>query len=98
MGKLGDLWQQLKDLPDDDPRVPDIQKEINRIEQWMIDNGYKDDEPTKFGSITSELPHYPHHTGFVRFEDIKLLAEYNGLGINYNSDGSIHNCQKCENP
>ena len=36
MGKLADLWASLKTCPPD--RKPEIQKKINSIEKWMIDN------------------------------------------------------------
>lgn len=37
MGKLKDLWAELKDCKDE-IRKSDIQKKINSIEKWMIDN------------------------------------------------------------
>lgn len=95
MGKLSDLWQELKDMDYNDPRVVEVQKEINNTEQWMIEKGYKKDGLTKFSGVAGDSPHYPHHTGFIKFGDINLLSEYNELGINYNSDGSIHTCVKC---
>lgn len=83
-------------MDDDDPRIVEVQKEINSIEEWMIGKGIKKNgitQWTKFGKIT-EI--YPHHTGYVRFEDIHMVAELNGLGINYNQDGSIHTCTNCK--
>lgn len=95
MGKLADLWQQLKDLDYDDPRVIEVQQAINETEMWMISKGYKTDGITKFGNISGDSPLYPHHTGFIKLKDVELLAEYNELGLNYNLDGSVHVCSKC---
>ena len=38
MGKLSDLWKELGSAKPDD--IPRIQTEINRIEQYCIDNNY----------------------------------------------------------
>ena len=96
MGKLGDLWQQIRDMDFEDPRRVEVQKEINKVEQWMIDKGYKKDGLTQWGESGSKTSlSYPHHTGFVRFEDIHMVAELNGLGISYNADGSVHVCTNC---
>jgi len=37
MGKLSELRKELKDC-EDDVRIRDLEKEINKIEQWCIDN------------------------------------------------------------
>lgn len=95
MGKLADLWQQIRDMDDDDPRLPEVQKKINEVEQWMIDKGYKTDGITQWGKKSGDSNDYPHHTGFIRFEDIHMVAELNGLDVNYNPDGSVHKCDKC---
>ena len=39
MGKLGDLWQRLNGETDEQ-KIKDIQKEINRIESWCIENNF----------------------------------------------------------
>ncbi len=96
MGKLGDLWGQLRGMDIDDPRRQDVQKKINEIEQFMIKKGWKTDGITRWTSSiggTSDI--YPWHTGYVKLKDVSMVASLNGKGINYNSDGSIHNCQLC---
>ena len=95
MGKLAELWQQIKDMDYDDPRVPEVQKEINDVEEWMITKGYKTDGVTQWGKFSGNSNEYPHHTGFVRYEDISMIGDLNGLGISYNADGSVHICPKC---
>lgn len=77
MGKLGDLWQQIRDMDYDDPRREEVQKEINNVEQWMIDKGYKDDGITKWGDAGGTNIDYPYKTGYVKFDDIDKLPEYN---------------------
>ena len=79
----------------DDPRVPEIQKEINSIEEWMIGKGIKKEGLTQWGMGGGNAINYPHHTGYVKFKDIHLVGELNGLGINYNEDGSVHVCPNC---
>lgn len=97
MGKLRELRDELDQMEWDDPRRPEIQKKINGIEQWCIDNnkGFV----TKLTSWTQSgnggNPKYPWHTGFVNIRDIGMVASLNGIGINYNSDKSIHNCPDC---
>ena len=96
MGKLGDLWQQIRDMNWDDPRRNDVQKEINSIEEWMITKGIKKDGITQWGEMSGgNSIIYPHHTGYVRFEDISMVGELNGKGLHYNSDGSVHICPIC---
>lgn len=41
MGKLAELWTEYKKTPAKSQRKIDIQKEINKIERWMIGKGYK---------------------------------------------------------
>ncbi len=41
MGKLSDLWAELK-TTQNDVRKRDLQKEITRIEKWMIGNKLKE--------------------------------------------------------
>lgn len=93
------MREELENLEWDNPRREEIQKEINRIEQYCIDKGY--------GNITSLTiwnqtqgggnPDYPYHTGYVKIQDIGMVGELNGTGINYNRDKSVHHCQKCPN-
>mgnify|MGYP001577132046 CR=1 FL=1 len=98
MGKLRDLREELDGLNWDDPRREEIQKKINGIEQWCIDNGNK-------GNITKLTifsragdggnVKYPWHSGFVNIRDIGMIGIFNGTGINYNSDKSVHHCSDC---
>ena len=79
MGKLKDLWAELRitTLPS---RREELQKEINRIEQYCIDNGYADiTELTTWNQpITNDYetrfdnPRYPDKVGVVFFEDYNL--------------------------
>lgn len=85
------LFDKLDELPHDDPQVPGIQKRINEIEQWMIKKQYIK-HITNWGAFSDKSELYPFHTGYVNIEDIKLVASLNNKGINYNMDGSIHNC------
>ena len=97
MGKLSELWQMIKDMDEDDPRVPEVQQEINKVEKWMIEKGYKKDGVTQWGKTISINPNiYPHHTGYVKLEDVDLIGELNGLHINYDRDGNIHHCTNCK--
>ena len=65
MGKLSDLWAELK-TTQNDVRKRDLQKEITRIEKWMIGNKLKEPgtetnwsksrkEPSTGGCIHSSL-------------------------------------------
>src|SRR3990167_7728748 len=38
MGKLSDLWKSLQTCPPEN--VQEIRQQINRTEQWCIDNGF----------------------------------------------------------
>lgn len=97
LGKLKDLREQWEQMSWDDPRRPEIEKEINKIEQWCIDNnkGFVT-KLTVFGKQNGGGNNdYPWHTGFVNLRDIPMVAELNGKGIHYNSDGSVHVCKLC---
>lgn len=39
MGKLSDLWADMKATSDPD-KIKSIQEEINKVEQWCIDKGF----------------------------------------------------------
>lgn len=63
MGKLSELWQDLK-ATSDDVKKKEIQKKINDIEEWMIDN--------KFGSIKNKTDWSKQKTSKTyRFESVK---------------------------
>lgn len=96
MGKLTELREKLLTLDYDHPDVPEIQKEINRIEQWCIDNdkGYIK-SLTVWGKTNSDSQLYPWHVGVVYLEDIYMVGALNGKGINYEHDGKIHICDYC---
>lgn len=95
MGKLKDLWEELKTLDNDNPRKKEVQKEINDIEEWMIGRGLKKDGTTKwYDNIRSD--NYPWHSGAVYLEDLKLMSQYNSEHLNYNKDNSIHVCERCK--
>lgn len=96
IGKLADLWQNLRDTDFNDPKRADIQEEINKIERYMIKKGWKTDGETKwYDNEQSVSVLYPHHSGAVYFEDLYMVADLNGKGINYGSDGSVHVCEDC---
>jgi len=96
MSKLGDLWGQLRGMDIDDPRKIDVQKKINKIERYMINQKWKTDGITQWSNSTVGASSiYPWHTGYIKLKDIQMVGGMNGKGINYNSDGSIHNCQLC---
>lgn len=91
-GKLAELWGELKETDYDDPKRLDLQKEINKIERYCIDQGYEG-----FTSITnwnnnsnSTSNIYPWKSGVVYFDDIWMVGSLNGKNIDYNSDGSVH--------
>lgn len=99
MGKLRDLRDERDEMNWEDPRRIETEKEINRIEQYCIDNNYGG--VTKLTVWTKESSggclKYPWHTGFVNIRDIYMVAELNGKAINYNSDNSVHHCSDCVN-
>ena len=100
MGRsLAECRAELDQADWDDPNVGELQKEINRIEQWCIDN--KPEYGVKLTTFTQGRGggnlQYPWHTGYVNVRDIGMVGSLNGTGINYNQDKSIHLCQKCQN-
>jgi len=99
MGKLADLREQRENMSYDDPNRIHIEEEINKIEQWCIDSGkgFVTKLTTWTNEYGGECELYPHHTAFVDVRDIWMVGELNGKGISYNSDKSIHHCQKCPN-
>lgn len=70
MGRLSELWSLLKEMEADDPRRDDIQKQINDVEAWMIQKGYKKDGITKWGGYGNSK-NYPDRTGYIWYEDIE---------------------------
>lgn len=94
MGKLAELRDELYELENDNPRVPELQKEINKIEKWCIDNnpdwGVK---LSVWGNSSSKV--YPWHSGAVHLDDIYMVASLNGKGINLEHDGTAHLCDNC---
>ena len=104
MGKLKDLWGELRTTKDSVKRK-EIQKNINDIEQWMIDS--------KIGTITEktdwsntikyednfdkrfENPRYPWHTNVVYMEDVWMSASLNGGKGNLTLDKITHKCSEC---
>lgn len=96
MGKLRQYWDQLQSLDFDDPRRKDLQKKINDIEKWMIENKIGDiKETTKWNDSNKRNPEYPHHTGSVWFKDTYMLKEFNSKGLNVNKVGEPHKCDQC---
>ena len=68
MGKLKDLWAQLKDCKPEDRAL--IQKKINSIEEWMIKNKLTND---KGELIISELTDWNKNTKKTyRFESSRM--------------------------
>jgi len=89
MGKLAELRDQLDELSDWTTfEAKELQKEINKIEEWCVEKGFLKGI-TKWGNA-GEFDQYPWNSGAVFFEDIWMVGELNGKGINYNEDKSIH--------
>jgi len=88
-GSRQQLFAKLDELKPDDPQIPGIQKRINEIEKWMIKKEFIKHE-TKWGEFNDQSFLYPWGTGYVNFNDIKLVGALNNKGINYNLDGSVH--------
>lgn len=77
MSKLSNLWAELK-LTRDVSKKMELQKEINRIEQYCIDNGFAgitaltvwhDTGATGY-STRHSTPGYPENAGAVFINDI----------------------------
>ena len=66
MGKLSDLWEQLRTCPDH-KRI-ELEKKINSIETWMIDNN--------FGSIKDITDWSKKSVGSARPLDPPIGARY----------------------
>ncbi|NIU00412.1 MAG: hypothetical protein GWN01_05570 [Nitrosopumilaceae archaeon] len=95
IGKLRSLWEKLGQLDDDNPEKKEVQKEINRIEQFCIDKGFKGFTITRWND-TEENPQYPWHSGAIYFKDLWQVRDYNKKHINLEKDKTIHKCDKCE--
>ena len=80
---------------DDHDRIK-IEEEINKIEQWCIDNnnGFVT-KLTKWSNNNMANNTYPWHTGYIEVKDIWMVASLNGKGLNYNKDKTIHFCENC---
>lgn len=62
----------------DDPRRKDVQKKINDIEKWMIENKIGSiKEVTKWNDnkYMGMSESYPHNTGYIFFNDLYKLKE-----------------------
>lgn len=89
MGRLKDLWSELKSLDREDPKRKVLQAEINKIEKFCISKGYEGFAVTMWHDGNSS-PRYPFNNGAIWYDDIWQMAEFNRKGLNYNNDGSIH--------
>lgn len=97
MGKLRDLRERREQMDWDDPNRIALEEEINKIEQWCIDNnkGFVTKLTTWTNGLGGDNDLYPWHTGYIDVKDTWMVATLNGKGINYNSDKSIHICRNC---
>ena len=96
MGKLRDLRERREQMEWDDHDRIKVEEEINKIEQWCIDNnnGFVT-KLTKWSNNNMTNNTYPWHTGYIEVKDIWMVASLNGKGLNYNKDKSIHFCENC---
>jgi len=97
LGKLTELREHRENMDYDDPDRVAIEEEINKIEQWCIDNnkGYVTKLSTWSHGHGGDNLEYPWHTGYVDGRDIWMVGSLNGKGVNYNIDKSVHVCPKC---
>lgn len=96
MGKLRDLRERREQMEWDDHDRIKVEEEINKIEQWCIDNnnGFVT-KLTKWSNNNMANNTYPWHTGYIEVKDIWMVASLNGKGLNYNKDKTIHFCENC---
>ena len=96
MGKLRDLRDRREQMEWDDHDRIKIEEEINKIEQWCIDNnnGFVT-KLTKWSNNNMANNTYPWHTGYIEVKDTWMVASLNGKGLNYNKDKTIHFCENC---
>jgi len=96
MGKLRDLRERRDQMEWDDHDRIKIEEEINKIEQWCIDNnnGFVT-KLTKWSNNNMANNTYPWHTGYIEVKDTWMVASLNGKGLNYNKDKTIHFCENC---
>ena len=96
MGKLRDLRERREQMEWDDHDRINIEEEINKIEQWCIDNnnGFVT-KLTKWSNNNMANNTYPWHTGYIEVKDTWMVASLNGKGLNYNKDKTIHFCENC---
>ena len=97
MGKLRDLRERREQMEWDDPNRIALEEEINKIEQWCIDNnkGFVSKLTTWTNGLGGDNDLYPWHTGYIYVKDMWMVATLNGKGINYNFDKSIQICRNC---
>ena len=97
MGKLRDLRERREQMEWDDPNRIAIEEEINKIEQWCIDNnkGFVTKLTTWTNGLGGDNDLYPWHTGYIDVKNMWMVSTLNGKGINYNSDKSVHVCRNC---
>ena len=97
MGKLRDLRERREQMEWDDPNRIALEEEINKIEQWCIDNnkGFVTKLTTWTNGLGGDNDLYPWHTGYIDVKDMWMVSTLNGKGINYNSDKSVHVCRNC---
>jgi predicted phosphatase len=96
LGKLRDLRDRREQMEWDDHDRISIEEEINKIEQWCIDNnnGFVT-KLTKWSNNNMANNTYPWHTGYIEVKDTWMVASLNGKGLNYNKDKTIHFCENC---
>ena len=73
MGKLRDLRERREQMEWDDPDRIAIEEEINKIEQWCIDNnkGFVTKLTTWTNGLGGDNDLYPWHTGYVDGSNFK---------------------------
>lgn len=92
---LSHYWTELRTLRRDDPRKKIVQQEINKIERWMQSKGIKKGALTKWNDGENLPETYPHHTAYIYFDDLQLIGDFNGSGVNVNWNGEKHDCKFC---
>lgn len=74
--KLKELWAEYKTLEPSDPRRKELQKEINRMEEWCISRGYEGFKITRFNDNEGvDSKNYPQDSGAIWFGDYNKLEE-----------------------
>ena len=72
MGKLRDLRERREQMDWDDPNRIALEEEINKIEQWCIDNnkGFVSKLTTWTNGLGGDNDLYPWHTGYIDVKDM----------------------------